>query len=198
MARALPWRRTSVLLIAVGLTTGCLTDTSRSEVSVVQPAATVIPSGTKDPRASAAVSTYAAFNRTLHHALRHPEGMVGSTYPDASDFVRYSADPVQSQYASFISILNRTHHAFRGTPPKSNVTVTSIDLKATPYPLITLSDCQTDRDTWRAYDVRKNTMNPQLTPSVPAPYGITVTVAYVLQRWKVETIKPDPAGMCAG
>jgi hypothetical protein len=107
-------------------------------------------------------------------------------------------DPIQAQYEAFISTLIQAHHAFGGTPPRSTVTVTAIDLGAEPYPLITLADCQTETDTWRAYNTRTNAVNPQLTPGIAAPYGITVNVAYVQKRWRVQTIKPDPAGTCAG
>jgi hypothetical protein len=191
-------RKIGVLILAVTLFAGCTMDPARNRVNVVQPATTVIPSGTGDPRAAAAVSTYRAFLRTADNAFRHPVMAVNSHYPEASNFAKYSVDPIQAQYEAFISALVQAHHAYRGTPPKSTVTVTSIDLGAEPYPLITLADCQTEKDTWRAYNTRTNAVNPQLTPGVAAPYGITVNVAYVQMRWQVQTIKPDPAGTCAG
>lgn len=187
-----------VLLMGLGLIAGCMPGVTPDELNVIEPAATAIPSGTGDPRAAPAVSTYLAFIKATNHLMRHPVLPTRSRYPDASDFTRYSVDPVQSQYEGFVSTLVRTHHAFRGSAPKSKVTVTSINLNADPRPVITLADCQTNRDRWRAYDTRTNVMNPQMTPALAAPYGITVTVVFAQQRWRVETIKPDPAGQCAG
>jgi len=200
--RARTGHRTAVLLLAVGviggLVAGCMPTSAASEINVVAPPATAIPSGTADPRAAAAVSTYREFVKATNHLMRHPVLPTDSVYPEASDFTRYSVDPVQSQYESFVAMLVKSRHAFRGTAPKSSITVTSIDLQATPYASITLSDCQTKRDRWRAYDTRTEVMNPKMTPGFAAPYGITVTVVLAQQRWKVQTIKPDPAGLCAG
>ena len=189
--------RTAALVTISGLIAGCVPN-SQETINIMKPAATAIPSGVADPRASAAVSTYRAFISTSVHAQQHPRVAKNGKYSEASDFTRYSVDPIQGQYEAFVTMLARTHHAFRGTPPISTVTVRAIDLDAQPYPLITLSDCQSKKDAWRAYNTRTNIMNPLMTPAIPAPYGIIVDVVYVAQRWSVQTIKADPAGTCSG
>ena len=192
------WCRTAALVTAAGLIAGCMPNTGREDLNMMKPAATAIPSGVTDPRASAAVSTYRAFISTSVHAQQHPRVAVNGKYSEASDFTRYSVDPIQSQYEAFVTTLARTHHAFRGAPPTSTVTVRAIDLDAQPHPMVTLSDCQSKKDAWRAYNTRTNAMNPQMTPAIPAPYGIIVNVIYVAERWSVQTIKADPAGTCSG
>ena len=188
------------VLLAVGLSvliTGCMPKTG-ADVNLIAPAATAVPSGTKDPRATPAVSTYQYFLKTSYNMLRHPVLASAGKYPEDADFARYSVDPIQAQYESFVATLVKSHHAFRGTPPKSKVTVISIEETPGSRPTITLADCLTEKDQWRAYDTRTNVMNPQMTPGFAAPYGIMVTVTFVQQRWRVATIKPDPAGTCAG
>jgi hypothetical protein len=198
MGRVSTGGRIGVLTIAAGLITACLPIGASESVDLVAPPATAIPSGTADPRVGPAVSTYLAFIKTTNRAMRYPVDPSDGRYPEGSDFSRYSVHPVESQYAAFIRTLVRSHHAFRGTPPKSTIGVVSIDLQAEPYPLITLSDCQTDSANWRAYDTRTRVMNPQMTPRFAAPYGILVEVVYVRQRWGVQTVKADPAGTCTG
>lgn len=105
---------------------------------------------------------------------------------------------MQSQYEAFVATLARSGHAFHGTPPKTTIAVKAIDLDADPYPMVTLSDCQTETENWRAYSNRTKKMNPALKPGIPAPYGLLVDVVYMKQRWNVQTIKADPAGTCTG
>jgi hypothetical protein len=185
-------------VIAAGLIAGCMATAPQNQITVMTPAATAIPSGTADPRAAGAVNTYLAFVRTTNYLQRHPAPAVNGRYPEAANFAKYSVDPIQAQYEAFVRNLVRSRHAFRGAEPKSDVTVRMIDLAASPYPVVTLADCQTDRANWRAYNTQTNAMNPQMTPAIPAPYWIIIVLVRIQQRWKVQTIKPDPAGTCAG
>jgi hypothetical protein len=183
--------------VAAALSAGCTAVAGDGRIAVQEARTTAIPSGTADPRALAAVSTYREFVKTVLNAERKPL-LKSKDYPEDADFTRYAIDPVQAQYEGFIMNLARSGHAFRGTPPTSTIGVKSIDLDAKPYPLVTLTDCQSKRENWRAYHYRTDVMNPKMTPGPVAPYGYTIDVVMMQHRWMVQAIRPDPAGTCPG
>jgi len=183
------------MLVVAGVAAGCGVSGAAPEAGRIRPAETSVPKGTSDPRARGAVAAYEAFSRTTIEALKKP--LADSRgYPDAADFTRFSFDPVESEFEATMKLLSQANGQFRGTPPQSHLTVTSIDQDASPWPTVTLSDCKTGQDAWQAFSVGSNKRLPGLEPSIPSPYGATITVIYNQQRWGVNTITLDSSRTC--
>jgi hypothetical protein len=189
------WRAVAIL-VAVGLVGGCSgADSGESDVRV-RAAVTSVPQGTSDPRVSSAVAVYEAFTQATFEAQQKPR-IDPTTYPEAADFTRFSFDPIAGVVEAMISGLGRQKLEFRGRRPRSHISVTSIDPDARPWSTITLSDCQTGRRNWRAFNAvtGKPVAKPQSL--VAAPYGSIVTLVFTEQRWGVNTIRQDPNRTCS-
>lgn len=181
--------------LAAGLAAGC-SASSAPPAGLRRPAETAIPEGTSDPRARPAVKVYEEFLRALARAQQKP--LADETrYPPNADFSQFSFDPVEGEYGARVIGLSRAKREFRGTPPQSHVVVSSIDPDAAPWPMVTLSDCQTGRAAWRAFDTRTGKPVPSQEAIVPTPFGMTVTVIYTRLRWGVNTITLDSTRTCS-
>ena len=141
-----------------------------------------------------AVDAYLAFSHRLAKSLADPwedDGM----YPADADFGPYSTYPARDQYRRFVSVLRSEHLEFRGTPPESHLSVTTVDLDAQPSPTVVLTDCQSGLDEWVARDERTGRAHPALTPN-PGGDGLAVTVVREEGAWVVTTILPEEDSAC--
>jgi hypothetical protein len=127
----------------------------------------------------------------------NPPKQVGDPLPGGGNFRPYSFDPVQGQTLSDVLSLTQLQVAYRGTPPVSRVSVTSVDLAAKPYPTVTLTDCPTPAN-WKIVAT-----SPGPPPTVksspsgaPAPNLATAKVIFYEKRWGVSTISTDTSRTC--
>jgi hypothetical protein len=141
------------------------------------------------------VDVYEAFNEAAAEAQRHPYG-VDDKPPLGADFAQYSWDPFRAQYAAYIWGLANDGGEFRGTPPTLNVTVKSINLKAKDWPTVVLSDCQTDGDDWKYYNIKTGEVQPDSKQKVSPPYRSTVTMILYKKRWGVQKVALDSSRTC--
>jgi hypothetical protein len=141
------------------------------------------------------VRAYDSFNNTTRNAELHPF-RAGEKYPPASDFTKFTYDPLRAQYESAIWTLKLQGIAYRGVPPQPHVKVKSIDLNASPWPAVVLTDCQTNNENWRVYNVKTGAVLPRTTPSIPPPYVATATVILYKNRWGVSKITVDTSRTC--
>lgn len=174
---------------------GCSTGDQREPAGLLRPAETSIPKGTDDPRVGPAVQAYQDFLQAAAAAQQKPVPDEASL-PEEADFSLFSFDPIVSEYAARIRGLSLAKREFRGTPPQSNLTVTSIDADAPRWPTVTLSDCQTGLDNWQLFDTKtgKSVVDPE--PTIPRPFGVSVSVIYSRQHWGVHTITLDSTRTC--
>jgi hypothetical protein len=186
-------RRIGSLTVMAFLTAGCVATGGSDQVGLVRPAETSVPKGTSDPRVRAAVTAYQKFTEAVVRAQQKTEP---SPSPSVAEFGQFSFDPVEGEYQARLKLLHRAKAHFRGTPPQSHLRVTSIDPDASPWPTVTLSDCQTGHEQWQAVDVRTGKPAPGQEPMVPRPYGATITVVYHQQHWGVHTISLDSSRTC--
>jgi hypothetical protein len=147
-----------------------------------------------DPQAQPAVDAYRQFSDAIRNAQRKPLDSHG-VYPPEADFRKYSFDPIKHQYALYLLQLAKQQVAFRGTPPSLRVSVASVDLSATPTPLIVLSDCPTLSD-WKEYLIATGKEVPDVPTKVSPPFLLTVEVSYYLGRWGVTKITSDKSRTC--
>lgn len=185
------------VLVLTAVVAGCSGTGAGDDALLLRPARTAIPQGTSDPLAKPAVDAYEAFVGAATEAEKNP--VAGpDEYPPAADFSRYSFDPARTEYQVTITELSRARQQFRGTPPQSDVRVTSIAAGGPPWPTVVLSDCRTGRDGWQLFDTGSDAVVPVRNPSVPAPLGATVTLIYRDAHWGVTSIVPDENRTCPG
>ena len=187
----------SVITGSTGLVAGCSTGEESAPAGLLRPAETSIPKGTDDPRVSPAVQAYQAFLRAAAAAQQKPVADQASL-PKEADFSLFSFDPIVSEYAARIRGLSLAKREFRGTPPQSNLAVTSIDPDAPRWPTVTLSDCQTGLDNWQLFDITTGKAVVDQEPTIPRPFGVSVSVIYSRQHWGVHTITLDSTRTCQG
>lgn len=193
-----PFHRSAVLLlVALGAVVGCSPSVPDSRAAYVRPADTAVPQGTADPRAQPAIEAYDSFVAAVHAVQRTPVPS-GTPYPGDADLNQHSFDPARAQYQALVAGLAAEHLEYRGTPPTSRVTVSLIDVDATPWPRVVLADCRVGTDGWTAYDTRTGTARPDQVPGLPTPDGLAVTMIRDQQHWGVQTVLPAPAGTCSG
>lgn len=127
----------------------------------------------------------------------HPPKKVGDPLPRSGNFRPYSFDPIQGQTLSDILSLTELQVAYRGTPPLSRVSVTSVDLAGKPYPTVTLTDCPTLAN-WKIVAT-----SPGPPPTVksspsgaPPPHLATAKVIFYEKRWGVSRISTDASRTC--
>jgi hypothetical protein len=193
-SRSLAMRGTLALLLIAATVTACdsaqPTDApSASSSTRAEPATTI------DPQAEPAIAAYNAFAKAAQNAERAPRPL-GSDYPSAADFTRYSFDPLRSEFLGYVASLAEQDIQFRGAPPTSNVTVTSVDLRGKPYPTVTLSDCPTGTENWQAYDSAGKQLPVASPSSAPPPYLITAKVIFYKERWGVQSTTADTSRTC--
>lgn len=188
-------RRAGALLVVVGLLSGCALGDQAKPAGLLRPAETSVPKGTGDPRVQAAVAAYEKFTEAVARAQQKPVPKQ-EDYPERADFRRFSFDPVEGEYEARLKALSDANGQYRGTPPTSNLQVKSIDPDARPWPTITLSDCQTGLEQWRAVEARTGRPLSVQEPTVPRPYAITITVIYNQLTWGVNTISMDRTRTC--
>ena len=148
-----------------------------------------------DPKVKPAVDAYQAFSSAAFVAEQRPPGL-GAPLPEGGDFTKYSFDPIKGDLLGYVTTLNRTHQAWRGTPPTPRISVLSTDLSATPYPTITLDDCPTPAPTWEQYDVSTGAVATTQPGAAPPPYLITAQVIYYENHWGVSKIAHDSSRTC--
>ena len=139
-----------------------------------------------------------AFRRYItatYNAQRTPR-QPGKPYAPASDFTRYSFDPMRSQEDTYIASLAATDQAFRGTPPTPRIHVSHADLNAKPYPTVVLTNCPTPAPTWVAYDTKTGKAIPYTAAKVPSPYLSTVTLILYEGHWGVQKTSVDSSRTC--
>jgi hypothetical protein len=185
--------------VAAAVLSGCGSSDVSTQAGAVKPIVTAIPSGTADSRTLAAVHTYEAFNRTVAEARRRPVPG-GTSLPYVANFTRYSVDPVRAEYESVIADLSNKKWRYRGTPPKSDIRVTSIDPETPEGPTVTLSDClRTGKGKfdWVVYNTVNNTPVRDKKVATPAVQALSITVVFSRLRWSVQTINPEVKRKCA-
>ncbi len=191
-------RKTGQIAVLAGLVAGCsAAGSATDQAGRVRPAQTSLPRGTEDPQVRAAVLAYEDFILAFNQAQRKPAADV-KALPENADFTRFSFDPIAAEFEATVRKLSLAKSEYRGTPPRSHVTLTSVDPDATPWPTVTLSDCQTGQDEWKAFNTQANKPVPNQEPRVQRPYGTVVTVIYNHERWGVNTIRADPTRTCPG
>jgi hypothetical protein len=153
------------------------------------------PTPTLDSRAQPAVTAYESFQATAHQAQRHPVAQ-GQSWPTGADFTKYSFDPIRASYEAYIWSLRAEGVEFRGTPDTSHVSVKSINLGASPWPLVTLTDCQTGGD-WNAYVIKTGKkLSLAGNGSAPPPYLITAKIIYFDGHWGLQSNTADKTRTC--
>lgn len=165
--------------------------------SSTPPSTVTSPSASSDPQAAAAVAAYEAFWRAAVNAQRHPVA-ADDTYPQAADFARFSFDPVRATYTGFISGLAAQGVQFRGTPPTPRVSVISVEPEASPYPVVTLRDCQTPAPEWNEYEVATGKQVLRASANVPPPYEITAKVIFYKEHWGLQSTTTNTSRTCTG
>jgi hypothetical protein len=188
----------SVTGVVAAVLSGCGSSDATIQAGAVNPVVTAIPSGTADSRTLAAVHTYEAFNRTIAEARRHPVAVGRQALPYEADFTRYSFDPVRAEYESAIAELSDKKWRYRGTEPKSDIKVTSIDPETSEGPTVTLSDClRTVKPGWVVYDVLTDTPVKDKAVLTPPVQALSITVVFTRLRWGVQTVTKDTKRKCA-
>lgn len=156
------------------------------------------PSASVDPQVAQAVEAYRQFFTLGLEATRNPGRLGAEVEPGAADFRNYSFDPMRGTYTAFVMRLASQRVAYRGTPPTPRITVTAVDLHASPNPVVELSNCPTPAPTWKLYAVATGQDVPVTAPSVPPPYRLAVKVVRYQGRWGVSTVTADNTATCAG
>lgn len=157
------------------------------------PTGTATSTATIDPAAQPAVDAYVKFIETVNQAKMYP---VMNDLPPEADFTPYTFDPTKNDYLAYITKLASRSTAWQGTPPQSRMQVESVDLEATPYPTVTLSDCYLISPDWRTYDVRNGEVLPKPSLAIPPPYLDTITMIEAEGHWGVRYIETDESATC--
>ncbi len=161
--------------------------------------ATATPAATVDPQAEEAVDAYTRFVRASTVAEMKPFGPNEAYAPEAN-FVQYSFDPARYQTTDYIADLDNQGIVFKGTPPTPNVRVKSVDMKAKPYPTVTLSDCETQGDTWRPTYHDNGKPVPTVLPSgskAKPPFRAIAKVIFYKKHWGVQETSVDASETCS-
>jgi hypothetical protein len=191
-------RKMTLMLAVAGTAAGCAMGGGGGDgAALARPAETAVPKGTEDPRAKPAVQAYESFTQAVIRAQQKPVAEP-SAYPETANFTRYSFDPIAGEIEATIKLLSLEKREVRGTPPRSRITVTSIDPDARPWPTVTLSDCPAGRQGWQAFDIRTSKPVTDVEPRIPPPNVATITVVFTEQHWGVHTITLDSTRACAG
>jgi hypothetical protein len=148
-----------------------------------------------DPKITAAVNAYLAFWRATNIAQEHPPKL-GAPWPNGGDFTEYSFDPIKSQFAGYITTLNRQGQAWRGTAPSARVHVQASDLTASPYPTVMVANCPTNEPSWRQIDVATGKPASTAPGAVPPPYLVTAEMIFYKGHWGADKVTPDTSRTC--
>jgi hypothetical protein len=193
--------RTGLVLIAVALAASSCSDSGVKGEPGVTPKATTTgpsaskPSATLAPEVQAAADAYEAFNDAANNAQRKPVAD-GEKLTAAADFTKHSFDPLKTEYSAYIWSLESQGVEFRGTPYESHISVTKVDLKASPWPVVTLTDCPSGDD-WDEYSIKTNKRVPSADDGdVPPPWLVTAKVIYYKGHWGVQSTTVDKDRTC--
>ncbi len=151
---------------------------------------------TVEPQAQPAVEAYEQFFTLGLDATRNPGRLPSEPVSGGADFRNFSFDPMRGQYTAFVLGLASDKVAFKGTPPTPQITVSTVDLTAKPYPMVVLSNCPTPAPTWKAYSIATGAEVPTSTSSVPPPYRLRVEVIQYQGRWGVSKVTADNTATC--
>jgi hypothetical protein len=189
------WGATLALPVVLSLAACSGSDVNAQPGPSTTGTATPSVASTIDPKALPAVQAYEAASEAANNAARHPFGL-HDKIPAGADFAKYTFDPFRTQYRAYILGLLNQGGEYRGTSPRLNVAVTSIDLEAQPWPTVILSDCQTDSDNWRLHNAKTGAVQPRATPSISPPYRSTITMIYYEKHWGIEKLSLDASRTC--
>ena len=160
------------------------------------PTATAPPGTTAptiDPRAAPAVVAYQRLNAATNAAREHP--LAKGQYPPEADFTKYSFDPFRTELANELQQLAAGGYVYRGTAPQAHPRVKSIALTASPWPKVTLTDCQTTPD-WHIYNTKSGARIPDPKVGVRPPYRSTIVMIYYKKHWGIYSFTSDPSATC--
>ncbi|MBL8929326.1 MAG: hypothetical protein JNL54_04305 [Kineosporiaceae bacterium] len=149
-----------------------------------------------DAAAAPAIAAYRQFFVLGLEATRDPSRFTAEAKPGPADFRAYAFDPILGEYVAFVMGLASDKVAYRGTPPTPRISVTTVDLAATPYPRVELSNCPTPAPTWKQYSVTTGQELVTASPSVAPPYRLAVEVIQHQGRWGVSKITADGSATC--
>jgi hypothetical protein len=169
--------------------------TSSRSIPQSSPATSPSASPSYDPKVKPAVDAYLAFSAAAFVAEQNPPAL-GASLPAGGDFTAYAFDPIKAELLGYVTTLNRSHQAWRGTPPTPRVSVLTVDLGAAPYPTVTLSDCPTPAPTWQQYEVATGVVAQPQPGSAPPPYLITAQLIYFENHWGVSKTTHDSSRTC--
>ncbi len=186
----------ALLLALVACSSGG--ETAQDPPATVPPEPTISPSAssTVDPLALPALRAYEAGIEATRNAARHPFDE-GDQIAAKADFTRYMFDPFLTTYKFYIWNMAETSGEYRGTPPRLNVVIKSLNLSAKPWPTVILSDCQTGGKDWRLYDSRTGKVQPRVKQKVSSPYQSTVTMIFFEKHWGIQKLTLDKSRTCS-
>lgn len=204
------WRHWSlaalVLVLSLLGTAACGGSTKKSLPSPASSSASVSPSANAsltsstsssavDARAQPAVDAYENFWETSMAANASP--FAPASTPTASeDFTKFSFDPARANQLTYVAQLVQSGVAWKGSHPTPRLSVTAIDLEASPYPTVTLRNCPTPAPTWQAYYLATGKPVPGNPSAVPLPYEITVQMIKYQGQWGVKSLTSDSSKTC--
>jgi hypothetical protein len=186
----------ALMLVSVAACSDSGVKPQPGETSTVTPATTpaASPTPTIPPEAQEAVDSYKAFIDASNEAKRHPVAD-GDAWPSGADFTKYSFDPIKTQYEAYIWGLESQGVEFRGTPATPHIAVTRVDLRAKPWPTVTLKDCPTGGH-FDEYSIKTNKKIPDANGDIPPPYLITAKVIHYKNHWGVQSTSVDKSRTC--
>jgi hypothetical protein len=150
-----------------------------------------------DARAQPAVDAYENFWATSMAANASPFAPA-STPAASEDFTKFSFDPARANQLTYVAQLVQSGVAWKGSHPTPRLSVTAIDLEASPYPTVTLTNCPTPAPTWQAYYLATGKPVPGNPSAVPLPYEITVQMIKYQGQWGVQSLTSDSSKTCTG
>ncbi|MBT0774204.1 hypothetical protein KIH74_34990 [Kineosporia sp. J2-2] len=162
--------------------------------STASPSAT--PSATLDPEVAKALDAYEAYMRTSNAALESPVSK-GQPWPSGADFTRWAYDPAQAETSVYVHALAAYKAEYRGKPPVSNNTVDEVDLDASPYPSVKLTDCQVPQGLYVPYSRETDEQLPlEGDVNLDDPYPVSVELISVKGKWGVKSAEADREKSC--
>ena len=186
----------SLALLASACSQGSVSNQPASPNST-SPSTPATPSATPtiDQTALPAVSAYMKFNTAAINAERHPLAH-GKDWPELADIRKYSFDPIRAEYEAYIWGLEAQGVAYRGEPATPHITVTKVDLNASPWPTVTIEDCQTG-GSWAEYVIDSGKRVPLAgNGKFPPPYLITAQIIRFKGHWGIQSTSADKSHTC--
>lgn len=171
---------------------------SKPPATSVTSSPTSSPTPTIDPAALPAVNAYLAYMTAANNAVRKPRAL-GQEFAPGTDFTKYAFDPARGSLGSTIQLLSSQGLMMTGDPGKPRIQLQSLEIRAKPYPQVTLSDCPTPPVGWHPVDKRtgKDASAPLPTGIASPPYRMTIQVIYHQGHWGVYKTTTDLSRTCS-